>query len=175
MVGIMWKATTSTCIWSRSEMMNIARLNLAAILLLCTCSTLANAKVLPGLVDELGNPVHTADEFTLHISATVTPAPQGYKYLYSINNDALSNQSVWAFKFFFQDPHAIVQGTASTPWEIPTMPTFAGNNKGNSLPIWTKSRRVWSCERSVLPVVATGIGNSGMVGSDAVGVAHGFG
>ncbi|MBL4760984.1 MAG: PKD domain-containing protein [Mariprofundaceae bacterium] len=107
--------------------MRYLKTNVAAILLICLCSTLANAKVLPGLVDELGNPVHTADEFTLHISTSIAPDPQGYKYSYIISNDVLSSQSVWDFRFFFQDPYAMIQGTASTPWGTPTQPKLVGN------------------------------------------------
>ncbi len=85
-------------------------------------SFVAEAKVLQGLIDRSGNPVHSADEFTLYISTTVTPDSQGYRYTYTLSNDVLSNQSVWSFRFFFQDSNAIVLGTASTPWGVPTYP-----------------------------------------------------
>jgi len=47
--------------------------------------------------------------------------------------------------------------------------------KGNSLPIWIKSSRIWLCERSVLSVAVIIIGDLTMVDFAAVIAVRGFG
>ncbi len=85
---------------------------LAALLLAST----AHARVLAGLMDRNGNPVHSGDEFTLHVSATVTTDPYGYRYSYDLTNDVLSNQPIWKLFIITNDSYSVIKGSSNSPW-----------------------------------------------------------
>ena len=76
------------------------------------------AVVLPGLFDAQGNPLHTADEFSLQIHAGVTKVPQGYQYNYSLQSSPSSLQSVWAYKVKLPAIDGVVLNSSSSPWGV---------------------------------------------------------
>ncbi|HIP06691.1 MAG TPA: hypothetical protein EYG66_02315 [Mariprofundaceae bacterium] len=71
----------------------------------------ASGKVLPGLVDQFGNPVRSADEFNIMVQATVDVVPQGFLYSYSLTNDPASSQAIWNYKIFFRDMYSFIPST----------------------------------------------------------------
>ena len=74
------------------------------------------AVVLPGLFDDKGSPVHTADEFSLQITVTVTKVPQGYKYSYSLQSSPSSLQDVWAFQVKLPAVDGVILNSTASPW-----------------------------------------------------------
>lgn len=96
--------------------MKIRRTVFVSLFVLLIMSLQAEARILPGLIDRAGNPVHTADEFTLQVATVVTPDPQGYRYTYNLTNDGLSSQGVWWFVVFVDDAYSMVKGSSNSPW-----------------------------------------------------------
>ncbi|HID37523.1 MAG TPA: hypothetical protein EYP39_09170, partial [Ghiorsea sp.] len=74
------------------------------------------AVVLPGLFDDKGNPVHTADEFSLQINVSVTKVAQGYQYNYSLQSSPSSSQSIWAFDVKLPAIDGVILNSTSSPW-----------------------------------------------------------
>ncbi len=86
-------------------------------------SSQAYAVILPGLFDKTGNPIHTADEFTLNITSNITKVPQGYQYSYSLLSSPSSMQSVWGFDIKLPAVDGVIPNTATSPWGIGEYPT----------------------------------------------------
>ncbi|MDQ7057035.1 MAG: hypothetical protein Q9N62_00640 [Ghiorsea sp.] len=113
---------------------------------LLALSSIADARVLAGLIDRNGNPVHSGDEFTLHISTTVTFDLYGYRYTYDINNDSLSNQPVWWIVAFVDDAYSMVKGTSNSPWGAAAEPSPFAKEE-----FWAKGIRWHSDPNKVNP------------------------
>ena len=79
-------------------------------------SSLAYAVVLPGLFDDKGKPVHTADEFALQVALSITKVPQGYQYSYSLQSSPSSLQDVWAFQVKLPAVDGVILNSTSSPW-----------------------------------------------------------
>ncbi len=92
------------------------------------------AVILPGLFDEAGNPVHTADEFTLSVTADITKVTQGYQYRYSLHSSPSSTQDVWAFKVKLPAVDGVVLNSTTSPWGIGGYPKAIDPLRGNYFP-----------------------------------------
>jgi len=76
----------------------------------------AEAVVLPGLFDEMGNPLHTADEVNVSTSITVVKNGQGYQYTYVLKSLPTSVQDIWAFSVQLPAANGVVLGSTNSPW-----------------------------------------------------------
>jgi len=106
------------------------------LLLMLLFPGLASAVVLPGLVDRAGNPVHSADEFKLSITTTVTSDPYGYRYSYDLYSDVTSVQAVWHFMILSPDAVSVVSGSSRSPWGLGSEP-IVGNSVESLSVSWT--------------------------------------
>ena len=108
----------------------------AGLLLMVLFPGLASAVVLPGLVDRAGNSVHSADEFNLSITTTVTSDPYGYRYSYDLYSDVTSVQAVWHFMILSPDVVSVVSGSSTSPWGLGSEP-IVGNSIESLSVSWT--------------------------------------
>ncbi len=109
--------------------------NIFTVFLLATAlllSTTSHARVLAGLIDRNGNPIHSGDEFTLHVNATVTSDPYGFRYSYDLTNDVMSNQPIIDFTLLVQDIYSIVVGSSSSPWGESSYPVVGTTSRSLS-------------------------------------------
>jgi len=97
-------------------------------------STHGYAVVLPSLFDGKNNPVHTADEFTLSITANITKVPQGYQYSYSLQSSPSSVQSVWAFKVNLPAVDGVLPNSTLSPWGAGGYPKATDPLRGKYFP-----------------------------------------
>jgi len=106
---------------------------ISVLLGLLVMPIVTTAKVLPGLVDRAGNPIHSADEFNLLVTTTVAPDPQGYRYIYDLSADINSVQPVWHFMILLPDVAAFIPSSSYSPWGNAGVPKVGGSKQAISV------------------------------------------